>query len=112
MIDIGVILDQEKLLISCEVSGHAKAGPPGFDVVCSAVSILARTAFRVLSEREGIILRGGAPEHGNFRMETGYSDGGKDFLAAVSAFLLDGFESIFKMYPEFVKLSIQTEWRN
>jgi uncharacterized protein YsxB (DUF464 family) len=112
MISIGVILDEERLLISSDVSGHAIAGPPGFDVVCSAVSILARTAFRVLSEHEGIMLRGGAPERGNFRMETGYSGSGKEFLAAISAFLLDGFESVSGMYPEFVTLNIKTKWRN
>jgi uncharacterized protein YsxB (DUF464 family) len=112
MISIGVTLDEERLLISCEVSGHAEAGSAGFDVVCSAVSILTRTAFRVLSERDGVALRGGALGRGNFRMETDYLSGGKGFLSAASAFLLDGFESVAEMYPEFVKLSIQTKWRN
>jgi uncharacterized protein YsxB (DUF464 family) len=112
VIGIGVTVDEERLLISCVISGHAEAGPPGFDVVCSGVSILARTAFRVLSEREGIVLRGGAPGRGVFRMETGYSSGGKEFLAAISAFLMDGFESVAEMYPEFITLSIQTRRRN
>jgi uncharacterized protein YsxB (DUF464 family) len=112
MIRIDAALDEAGLLLSCQVSGHANAGPKGSDVVCAAVSILTRTAFRTLSGREGVILRGGAPERGAFRMETDYSGNGRDFLFAAGAFLIEGFSSVAELYPEFCKLNIHRERRN
>jgi uncharacterized protein YsxB (DUF464 family) len=107
MIGIDAAFDEAGLLRSCEVRGHAMAGPAGYDLVCAAVSILTRTAFRVLSKREGIILRGGAPERGIFRMETEYQEAGREFLAACGAFLMDGLDSVAGMYPEHVRLTIR-----
>jgi uncharacterized protein YsxB (DUF464 family) len=109
MIGINVVFDEAGLLRSCEVKGHAGAGPAGYDLVCAAVSILTRTAFRVLSEREGIILRGGAPERGVFRMETGCQETGREFLDACGVFLTDGLASVAEMYPEHVKLTIRRD---
>jgi uncharacterized protein YsxB (DUF464 family) len=107
MIGIDAAFDEAGLLRSCEVKGHAMAGPAGYDVVCAAVSILTRTAFRVLSEKEGITLRGGASERGVFRMETDYEGAGKEFLAASGAFLMDGLTSVAEMYPEHVTVTIR-----
>jgi uncharacterized protein YsxB (DUF464 family) len=98
--------------VSCKVTGHAKAGPKGGDVVCAAVSILTRTAFRTFSGREGVTLRGGAPERGVFRMETDYSGKGRDFLSGAGAFLIEGFSSVAELYPEFCKLTIHRKRRN
>jgi uncharacterized protein YsxB (DUF464 family) len=107
MIGIEAVFDEAGLLRFCEVTGHAMAGPAGYDIVCAAVSILTRTAFRVLSEREGITLRGGAPDRGVFRMETGYQEAGREFLFACGTFLMDGLASVAGMYPEHVKLTIR-----
>jgi uncharacterized protein YsxB (DUF464 family) len=112
MIEIDAVLDEAGLLLSCKVTGHAEAGPKGSDVVCAAISVLTRTAFRTLSGREGITLRGGAPERGFFWMETGYSGVGRDFLSGVGAFLVEGFGSVAELYPEFCKLNIHRERRN
>ncbi|MDR2245973.1 MAG: ribosomal-processing cysteine protease Prp [Treponema sp.] len=112
MIRIDAALDGAGLLRSCRVTGHANAGPAGSDVVCAAVSILTRTAFRTLSGREGVTLRGGAPERGVFLMETDYSGGGRDFLLGAGAFLMEGFSSVAKLYPEFCELTIHRERRN
>jgi uncharacterized protein YsxB (DUF464 family) len=49
MIGIDAAFDKAGLLRFCEVRGHAMAGPAGYDLVCAAVSVLIRTAFRVLS---------------------------------------------------------------
>jgi uncharacterized protein YsxB (DUF464 family) len=112
MIEIDAALDEAGLLVSCKVSGHAKAGPKGSDVVCAAVSVLTRTAFRTLSGRGGVTLRGGAPERGVFWMETDYSGEGRDFLSGAGAFLIEGFKSAAELYPEFCKLNIHFERRN
>jgi uncharacterized protein YsxB (DUF464 family) len=111
MIRIEVAVDQAGLLVSCKVTGHAEAGPKGSDVVCAAVSVLTRTAFRTLSDRGGITLRGGAPERGVFWMETGCSDEGRAFLSGAGAFLIEGLKSVSDSYPDYCVMCIN-ERRN
>ena len=101
MIEIDAAFDAAGLLRSCTVRAA------GGDIVCAAVSILAGTAFRTLSEQEGIQLRGGAAERGRFCMETGYSQEGKDFLKGAGAFLINGLQSVSDLYPEYCTLRIQ-----
>jgi uncharacterized protein YsxB (DUF464 family) len=112
MIRIDVALDEAGLLMSCGVTGHAGAGPRGGDIVCAAVSVLVRTALRTLSGREGILVRGDAPERGSFWLETAYTGTGRDFLAAAGAFLVEGLKSVSEEYPDYCKLKIHTERRN
>jgi uncharacterized protein YsxB (DUF464 family) len=113
MITVDVVLDREGLLRSCRVTGHAKAGPKGADIVCAAVSILTKTALTTLAEREGIVLRvpEGVPERGTFTMETDYTGEGRDFLAAVGAFLMEGLVSVSETYPDHCTMNIRKERR-
>ena len=101
-----MILDKAGLLRSCRVSGHAGAGKHGSDIVCAAVSVLARTTIRVLSEREGIKIRGDIPGPGNFYMETEYNPEGREFLAATGAFLIEGMLSVSAEFPDNCKVNI------
>ena len=101
-----MILDEAGLLKSCRVSGHAGAGKKGSDIVCAAVSVLARTAIRVLSEREDITIRGDIPEPGNFYLETEYNPGGREFLAAAGAFLIEGLLSVSGEFPDYCKVNM------
>ena len=122
MIKIDAAVDEAGLLVSCAITGHAEAGPKGSDVVCAAVSVLARTAWRTFSGQKGIQLRGGAPERVVFRMETGlegvanngvadngaaYQDEARIFLRAGGDFLLDGLASVSEMYPEYCVMTIR-----
>jgi uncharacterized protein YsxB (DUF464 family) len=112
MILIDAALDEQGVLISCHIEGHAGNGPRGYDIVCAAVSVLARTALAVLSGREGIEVRGEAPERGQFALETRYTGSGKVFLSAAGAFLLEGLESVAREYPAYCMMKIHTERRN
>jgi uncharacterized protein YsxB (DUF464 family) len=112
MILIDVTLDEAGLLMSCEVSGHAGAGPRGGDIVCAAVSVLTRTAARVLSGREGIMLRADAPERGFFLLETDYSGDGREFLSAAGTFLVEGLRSVAEEFPDYCTVTIHTERRS
>jgi uncharacterized protein YsxB (DUF464 family) len=111
MVRIDLVLDDEGLLVSCGVSGHAGAGARGNDVVCAAVSVLVRAAARTLSGREGIRVRGDAPDRGAFWLETDYSAAGREYLSAVGAFLREGLGSVAESYPEYCTMSIHTERR-
>lgn len=111
MILIDVSLDHAGLIYRCNVEGHADTGPKGSDLVCAAVSVLARTALMVLSDAEGIMVRGKAPERGLFRMEVEYLAEKRDFYSGISCFLLEGFDSISKEYPDNCIVRKHTERR-
>ena len=108
MIKAEVVLEGG-LFKSCIISGHAGAGPVGSDIVCAAVSVLSRTAFKVLSEREGLVVRGEAPERGEFRLElSDYPDEeNREFVSGIGAFLIEGLLFVSEKFPEFCKVSIE-----
>ncbi|QQO11135.1 ribosomal-processing cysteine protease Prp [Breznakiella homolactica] len=112
MITVDAVLDEAGLLKSCRVSGHAGAGPRGGDIVCAAVSVLTRTALQILSNREGITVRAGAPERGAFWIETEYTGEGEVFLSAAGVFLIEGLRSVSREYPDHCTMTIHTERRN
>jgi uncharacterized protein YsxB (DUF464 family) len=112
MIRIDAALDEDGLLKSCRIEGHAGAGQSGYDIVCAAVSVLARTALISLSGREGLEVRGEAPERGCFYLETDYTGEGKAFLSAGGTFLLEGLGSVAREYPAHCTMNIHTERRN
>ncbi|MDR2210341.1 MAG: ribosomal-processing cysteine protease Prp [Spirochaetaceae bacterium] len=113
MIQVRVILDGAGLLRRCEVQGHAGAGPKGGDIVCAAVSVLARAALATLSGREGILVRGGPGGRGEFSLETEARTGeARTFLAAAGTFLMEGFNSVAGEFPKNCTVTIQTERRN
>jgi len=107
VIEIEAILDSDGVIRACKAAGHAGAGKAGTDVVCAAVSVLFRTALNVLSGREGIVFKGGAPEKGRLWLETEYNEKGKDFLFAVGEFLIYGFSSVVQEFPDNCKLTIR-----
>ncbi|MDR2922196.1 MAG: ribosomal-processing cysteine protease Prp [Treponema sp.] len=107
MIEVEAVLDENGVLRSCKACGHAGAGKTGADIVCAAVSVLMRTAVRVLSTREGITIRYDAPEPGFLFLEADYTADGKDFLSAAGVFLIEGIASVAGEYPDNCKLAIR-----
>jgi uncharacterized protein YsxB (DUF464 family) len=105
MIEISIRLE-DGFLRSCFIKGHAKAGPRGKDIVCAAVSVLARTAWQVLSVRKGITVLKRNPERGEFSLEVVVCEDEIPFLVGVSAFLMEGFESVAREYPKNCKVAI------
>jgi uncharacterized protein YsxB (DUF464 family) len=107
MIRIDAAFDEAGLLRSCRVEGHSGRGSSGTDIICAAVSVLVRTAFRTLSGRDGIDVRGSAPERGFFLLEADYTLRGRDFLAAAGAFLIEGLVSVSEDYPDFCEITLR-----
>ena len=96
------------LLKSCHVSGHAGAGPKGADIVCAAVSVLVRTACKVLSERKGITVYSEFPERGEFSLEIlDMTAENREFLSGTGIFLKEGLVSVSGEYPEFCRVIIE-----
>jgi uncharacterized protein YsxB (DUF464 family) len=112
LIEIRLALDEAGLLRSCNIQGHAGAGKRGADVVCAAVSVLIRTALRVLADKPGIEIRGEAPRRGALWMEADYTPEGRETLSMAGLFLIRGLESVAEDYPGHCKMTIYTERRN
>jgi uncharacterized protein YsxB (DUF464 family) len=108
LIEIEAVMEDDGTLRACKALGHARAGKNGADIVCAAVSVLMRTAFETLSDRNGISIKYGAPEPGNFWLEVDYSSDGKDFLFATGAFLIEGLRSVAQEFPGNCRLNIRT----
>ncbi|MCL2444115.1 MAG: ribosomal-processing cysteine protease Prp [Treponema sp.] len=107
MIEIIALLDKNGVIRDCKVSGHAKAGKAGNDIVCAAVSVLVRTAVNVLSNRKGITIHYNALEKGQLYMEVSYEAEGKDFLYAAGVFLIEGLKSVAQEYPKNCTLTVK-----
>ena len=111
MIEIDAVLDETGVLRACKAAGHAGAGKSGTDIVCAAVSVLMRSAYRTLSDKRGITIRGDAPGPGLLWLEADYSAEGRDFLFAAGVFLIEGLKSVTEEFPENCKLIVRTERR-
>ena len=111
MIEIEAVLDETGTLRACKARGHSGAGKKGTDIVCAAVSVLMRTAHRILSNRKGITILGDAPERGVLWLQADYSAEGRDFLAAAGVFLTEGLKSVAEEFPDYCKFTIRTERR-
>jgi uncharacterized protein YsxB (DUF464 family) len=113
VVRIHAVLDDSGLLKSCDVRGHAGAGPKGGDIVCAAVSVLTRTALATLADRPGLSVQAEAPERGVFKLKAGAETArGRIFLEAAGAFLLEGLKSVAGEYPKNCTMTITTERRN
>lgn len=99
-----VTLDSSSLLRSLSVTGHAGQGIAGYDVVCAAVSVLARTAGSVLSGKPYITASVSAPLRGILCLDIECKREGEPYLSAVQDFLLEGLQSVAAEYPACLRV--------
>jgi uncharacterized protein YsxB (DUF464 family) len=112
MITVVMVLDEQGLLQSCDVQGHAGAGKRGNDIVCAAVSVLVRTAQSTLTGKKGITAKSKAKRRGVLTLKvTAESGAAQDFLAGISAFLVEGLLSVAMEYPDNCVVTITKERR-
>ena len=107
MIRIDIRLDQGGALQGFTVSGHAGGGPSGEDIVCAAVSVLFRTAARLLELQPDIRIRGGARESGSMELQIEELPASRRrWLAGLSDFLLRGSRDLQEENPQVIVLSV------
>ncbi|GHV83924.1 hypothetical protein AGMMS50212_12640 [Spirochaetia bacterium] len=109
MIKVDALLDREGILKSCGIEGHSGAGSRGNDIVCAAVSVLARTCLQVLETKQCLTVRADASERGRLYFEIDRGDKGRGFLEAVGSYLLEGIKSVAEEYPENCTIFIAKE---
>jgi len=97
---------------SCKAEGHSGYAAKGTDIVCSAVTVLLRTAMQVLSETPGVVLETDTSLRGNVYFSVKKEKPDTDTAARLICtgdFLEQGFSSLSKEYPANVELRKQTE---
>lgn len=92
--------------------GHAEFAEKGKDIVCSAVTILMRTAIEMLSKTSEIELKTDTSLRGYLSFEARILKDDqklKERLSTIGDFLKEGFESLSKEFPQNVKLDFKLE---
>jgi len=106
MILVEICLDGEGILKSCKISGHSNSAPAGSDIICSAVSILARTALRVLSQNQDISLDYKFGKHGEGSFSAACkTPEAKPFLRYTGNFFIEGIKSIAAERPDNCRIT-------
>lgn len=107
-------LDAVGCLEGFEASGHAlsakadRDGGQGVDLACAAVTILLRTAGRLLHRHPGLRTAGGAPRGGEMLLEVGaVPDDARGWLQGATDFLLTGLRDIQSEYPQSLEIVIR-----
>jgi len=111
MIRAKIVVDGGASLLSFKATGHAAAGDRGYDIVCAAFSVLARTAYRSLSALPGIELRGAAAGPGSLSFEVVRSASSPERAAGIVDFLIAGMGDLARDYPEAVEFEIVRDWK-
>jgi len=107
MITAAAVVDDRLCLISLDVNGHADFADNGRDIVCSAVSVLVRTAGRILLSRLTNNCEYDSDGKGSFRLKVlKTTEGKREWMRGVTEFLLNGLSDLEKDFPAFVKLEI------
>ncbi|MBQ0002410.1 MAG: ribosomal-processing cysteine protease Prp [Treponema sp.] len=92
--------------------GHSGFAEKGKDIVCSAVTILMRTAIGLLSDTSGIELKTDTSLRGYLSFEARVLKDDsklKERLSTIGDFLKEGFESLSEEFPQNVKLDFKLE---
>ena len=99
------------VLLGCKAEGHAGYAGAGFDIVCSAVTVLLRTALQVISELPGVTIDSDCSQRGNlsFTVNTNQFNCNLDKLIFAGDFLETGLGSVAKEYPEYLEIKTVIE---
>jgi hypothetical protein len=110
VIRLSLRLRADGCLAGFAASGHAGAGPKGRDPVCAAVTVLLRTAARLLAERPELQAGGGSPAEGVMRLELQPPPAGsREWVLGVTDTLLTGLRDLDREFPGRLKLDVGEE---
>lgn len=110
MILVQVSVDNRGVLRDLKAAGHAEMGTAGSDILCSAVSILIRTAARTLEGRGVLADRadGRDRQRGEFLLTVeGDEMKDREWLSGISSYLMCGLNDLAAEYPEKIQLEVE-----
>ena len=108
MVTIRVQLDENECIRYAEAEGHAGGAVKGSNVACAGVTVLIRTAARLLENEDNILLEGEAPHPGTlfFRVER-YPVGKIERIIGITRFLCLGLKDIENDFPGEIDVRIE-----
>jgi uncharacterized protein YsxB (DUF464 family) len=105
MIQVLLQRSSDGQLVACNAQGHAGYDKKGFDIVCSAVTILLRTTVQVLQSDEHANLEVQTPSPGNLAFQV--KEACKALLIYAEDFLETGLKSLEAEFPKHVSLRVE-----
>ncbi len=113
MVSVTLTCGKNGVLKKCKANGHADFSKKGTDIVCSAVTILLRTAMQLLSHMENVNLTADASSRGKICFSVEQEEVKTESpemeirLQCIADFLKNGIASIQKEYPDNVRLVLE-----
>lgn len=106
MTEVLLVCNPDGVVKQVIASGHAGFAKKGYDIVCSAITILLRTSIEVLENTESIKLKTDMAFRGNlaFSVEAGTGPEIKARLKCTADFIRTGIKSLEEEYPSYVHL--------
>ena len=110
MIIVQVAVDSDGCLKYLSAAGHSGLSVKGKDVLCSAVTVLLRTAARVLSDeiKESVFVRAEDPGRMEIKIFS-CPDSEKGWLKGLSDMILYGLMDLREEYPGNIDLVLLKE---
>ncbi|MCR4821702.1 MAG: ribosomal-processing cysteine protease Prp [Treponema sp.] len=108
MTSITLSYGKNGVIKKCQANGHAGFSKKGSDIVCSAITILIRTAMQLLSRNENVLLISEPSKRGelSFSVEAKSENPETETqLKCIGDFLRTGFLALTKEFPENVILT-------
>ena len=110
MIRIVAVVDRFGRLRRLDVEGHAGIGGERGDPACAGVSVLARTAARVVAGKSGFVVDGGHGGPGSLSFAIRRKKvGGGWWLRGVTATLMTGLADLAEEFPAGVSMTVVRE---
>ena len=110
MIRLSVRLQADGCLAGFAASGHAGSGPRGRDLACAAVTVLLRTAARLLAAQSDLRVDGKAAGEGELRLELAPPpEARREWVRGVTATLVAGLTDLEREFPGLLKLEVGEE---
>lgn len=106
MTDILLVCDKEGCFKSLRALGHASFAEKGKDIVCSAETIVLRTAMEILKDTKGVVLNADVASRGSlaFSVEVSKSFENTERLKCTADFIRVALKSLMDEYPDNVQL--------
>jgi uncharacterized protein YsxB (DUF464 family) len=107
VIQVEIVVDHRGALQGFSVSGHAGSGPRGEDLVCAAVSVLFRTAARILQLQPDVEVQGRLEKNGMMELQIEeVSAERRQWLVGLSDFLIRGVRDLQEENPKAISVRV------
>ena len=110
ILKIDICLNSNNIIKYVSAEGHAGDSPAGKNIICAAVSVLIRSAYRTIVKNSKVEACITAKNEGSlyFRIIK-FDESQTEWLKGISDYLLTGIKDIESESPDSVKIVITVE---